>query len=435
MGCGGSKELDRVEAGSRAEGHFIVDWISATGVPRMDSFDSNSDPFLKTWLEDALGLMISPQKIQSQSRRSTTAPVWHSIRDYGYLPQPDDVLVAELWDKDSFSADDLIGTVRIPVSKISTEGTALIETFELTSDAKECMVEQDGKLQPCQVMLKRFPAPQRTELTFFVIRHGESKWNEAMAEKAVGAMCDTDHELNIVGINQAIEFNKRWKESQPENFPPPLSDHIQMFREADQAIASPLSRAVQTALITLHGHPALSKGLTLSRLIREQKNTGGFDTVGSAVGSDISKKVEEALAKEFAEKEPSPEEDPEGKDRAASYMVPIDPGDAASDWWTKINDKDSQEQILARLKDWLGSVHLRSHHGTIFVGHSLFFKALMVYFTGQTMKKKDEAFYDKLRSSKLCNAGCAAVTMTFEDPSKPEIIDVQLLFDTELLKH
>jgi hypothetical protein len=53
--------------------------------------------------------------------------------------------------------------------------------------------------------------------------------------------------------------------------------------------ASPLTRATQTALITLHGHRTLAQqGLTLLASAREIKNFGGQDTVGQNTGEQAS---------------------------------------------------------------------------------------------------------------------------------------------------
>eukprot|EP00658_Telonema_sp_P-2_P018333 TRINITY_DN17189_c0_g1_i6.p1 TRINITY_DN17189_c0_g1~~TRINITY_DN17189_c0_g1_i6.p1 ORF type:complete len:249 (+),score=76.27 TRINITY_DN17189_c0_g1_i6:150-896(+) len=240
---------------------------------------------------------------------------------------------------------------------------------------------------------------------------------------------DTDHELNIVGIKQASALNARWKAANPEDFPDPIKSQMELFQSATKVVSSPLTRAVQTALVSLWEHPALDRGLSLSRLIREQKNAGGFDTVGDKCGHDISVKVAECMAEEFAKEKVSGDLD--GKKQAGQYMVPIDPGDACSDWWTKLNDKDAASQVKQRLDDFLGGVYLRQEHGTIFVGHSLFFKAMMQHFTGAKLETKNKKLYDSLNSCKLANAGCAAVTVDFSH-SEPEIVDVSLLYDTTL---
>ena len=48
--------------------------------------------------------------------------------------------------------------------------------------------------------------------TFFLIRHGESKWNEAQSKINIGGMIlDRDHGLTEQGMKQAAELNQRWQ--------------------------------------------------------------------------------------------------------------------------------------------------------------------------------------------------------------------------------
>ena len=47
----------------------------------------------------------------------------------------------------------------------------------------------------------------------FIIRHGQSKWNEGQSNRNVKELVgQVDHELTKLGIEQAQNFNKRWKE-------------------------------------------------------------------------------------------------------------------------------------------------------------------------------------------------------------------------------
>jgi hypothetical protein len=48
--------------------------------------------------------------------------------------------------------------------------------------------------------------------TFFLLRHGQSKWNRAMARISLAGMLDRDHALTLEGIQQAIDLNSRWRE-------------------------------------------------------------------------------------------------------------------------------------------------------------------------------------------------------------------------------
>ena len=53
---------------------------------------------------------------------------------------------------------------------------------------------------------------------------------------------------------------------------------------------------VQTALLAMHGHSSTTEhGLLLLRNLREVKNAGSFDSVGSQSGDDIAPHVKSKL--------------------------------------------------------------------------------------------------------------------------------------------
>lgn len=56
--------------------------------------------------------------------------------------------------------------------------------------------------------------------TFFLIRHGESKWNLAQSKINIAGMMDRDHALTEEGIKQAAYLNQRWKDRLPEELKP-----------------------------------------------------------------------------------------------------------------------------------------------------------------------------------------------------------------------
>ncbi len=129
------------------------------------------------------------------------------------------------------------------------------------------------------------PPPVRK--TFFLIRHGESKWNQAQSALNIGGMLDHDHCLSRTGVEQCLDFNRRWNEfasvtadaasasaSASAESDSAISSASsasaaaaadagaanglsleQQFMRADVVYSSPLTRALQTALLTLKGHP------------------------------------------------------------------------------------------------------------------------------------------------------------------------------------
>jgi broad specificity phosphatase PhoE len=55
------------------------------------------------------------------------------------------------------------------------------------------------------------PLPQQQK-TFFLIRHGESTWNQAKSRFNLWRLClYRDHALTRKGVRQAADLNSRWK--------------------------------------------------------------------------------------------------------------------------------------------------------------------------------------------------------------------------------
>lgn len=175
--------------------------------------------------------------------------------------------------------------------------------------------EEDHAPKPT-VTLRRVVLPAGgpiKKLKLFFIRHGESQWNAGQAathsglnklSKAVGGLWDmfsqTDHPLSKEGVDQALKTNRAWMKerlkqrhsspAEPEGSisSPPSQHWEEGFMGAKRIYASPLTRALQTALVVLWRHPTLQhEGLTLLASLREVKNLGGQDTVGCAIGPGI----------------------------------------------------------------------------------------------------------------------------------------------------
>jgi hypothetical protein len=120
-----------------------------------------------------------------------------------------------------------------------------------------------------------------------------------------------DHPLTLEGSQQATELRGKWEMARLEvvDATPPLIDlgeegtrpppdrWLKAFLSARVVLSSPLTRAVQTAVLALQKHPALdAKGLRLLRSAREVKGSmGSLDSIGKAVGSEIVVRVREKL--------------------------------------------------------------------------------------------------------------------------------------------
>ena len=213
---------------------------------------------------------------------------------------------------------------------------------------------------------------------------------------------------------------------------------LERFMAADQAMASPLTRAVQTCLLALQGHPALAaSGVRLQRHAREKKNRGGLDTVGTEVGSAIAARVHSELAAEIQG----------GAEAAAACLdgVVIDPHDATSEWWTSLQNFDTADMIADRLGYLLRSLRYTTGGAPlVLAGHSLIFRELCrAYLPVPAAAAAEPGLWGRLRKFKMANGACLELEIEFPPlagagavsgggAAPPEIARARLAFGTKL---
>ena len=251
--------------------------------------------------------------------------------------------------------------------------------------------------QTCSISVRVWPStafrtwPRRKWL--FLVRHGESEWNEAEDHLDVASMIEqVDHALSRRGRDQAMSLAEKVSHlveslndpsssvsasaaiaalgvSQPPTVPvaaaggakpPPLmprgagavvdeaklNEAYAEFARADEIIVSPLTRAVQTALITMQHHPcARRKGVKLRAEAREVKNTtlGSLDTIGAARGAQVAARVHAELDALFR--------DDHGEDANRSDNGPsaAEEGDDVSKAGAEVAARKRRKSPLARL--------------------------------------------------------------------------------------
>jgi len=141
---------------------------------------------------------------------------------------------------------------------------------------------------------------EQRHVAVYLIRHGQSRWNEAQKKRdVVGLVRRIDHQLTEAGVRQARALSTELASSSKAGEAAPLDrDGLAAVLAADAVWCSPLSRALQAALLGMG--PVLSrKGptpappLVLKPVLREKKIFGGLDTLGSRRGHGC---VERAIA-------------------------------------------------------------------------------------------------------------------------------------------
>ena len=246
--------------------YFVVKFVSATGLPK-----DGMGHFLKAWIH--LGDKCISKECRTLTRDGDDDPIWNSYQNFRIFPPKGAILHLEVHEIDIMESN-VIGTCNIPVGDISTETSTFFEVRKVPGQAYKC--------KKISVQLQRFfhISPPPRQKTFYLVRHGESKWNYAQDHKdVVGMIMHNDHALTKKGIEQAAALNSVWKkEKNSENeLNLSLKDfsatkfrqfYSQTFLKATHVFSSPLTRAVQTALQVMEDHPSLRlNGLSLLRYL------------------------------------------------------------------------------------------------------------------------------------------------------------------------
>lgn len=200
-------------------------------------------------------------------------------------------------------------------------------------------------------------------------------------------------------------------------------EYMNLFIHADAIYSSPLTRALQTAVLSMDGHPATKAGgITLYSVIREVKRMGGLDTVGVAIGENIELRLRTELASMIGR---------EKTDAAISF--PIDFNDTLQPWWTPLADHETEAEQQARVREFLTFLRYCDAQIPVFVGHSLFFKAFYSKRVSSRLLKNRQQLSENLKKFKLSNASMLAVTVNFTDFSMGGGLSEAIMIDADII--
>jgi broad specificity phosphatase PhoE len=267
-----------------------------------------------------------------------------------------------------------------------------------------------------------------------------------------------DHELTETGLQQAISFHRRWKFALTTSHENENEIHdYQLFNQAKGIYSSPLTRAIQTALLTCEGHPAFQSSqrkLILLSSLREIKNFGSFDTVGRYSGDDIPRHVHEMLQRDLTD-----------EIKCHEVLKPfIDSNDAQEQWWTALEIQETKADVNLRMKElWNylryvtaeedkdndkedmekkkeeGNDPTNNDFVIILVGHSHYFRQMMRQYLSPEYREKEPEWTTDLSQKKLDNAACLQITVVWKYPEdsllipSPVIENAKLVFDSQLV--
>lgn len=279
----------------------------------------------------------------------------------------------------------------------------------------------------------------------FLLRHGESKWNVAQHDVDIAGMLgDTDHGLSQVGLQQAEALAAKIKATRSPHRPgldegslpadAPESVYQQFFA-ADRLYSSPLTRAVQTALVALQDHPsAAACGLTLRAELREVKTRFGRDTIGKVRGDDIGPHVHEELIGLCRGRSGDGTMFGGGPGETLLTSVrhiPVHSGNTNHDWWDDV--KEDAHNIDDRVAELFTQIKYSLDERVVCAGHSMLFQHMCTQYTTPECSAASRDLLSALRAHKLPNCGMAALRVNFGGCHISKCVEeIHLLFGTTL---
>ena len=271
--------LDTVVDLIQQDSDFIVEIIEARDVPKIDFVPS--DPYVQGYiavLDDGVYKRVS-DFVKTPVKMDNDNPVWHVYANFRCRPPPASFLTlcvynfdrAQILSAQFVNNSRLLGSVRIPVEQLELDEQP--RTFFLEPN-KPAGAGPGFAVLVRRAFLRADPPARRV---IFLVRHGESQWNRAVASKDVAALMALDHPLSPAGIQQAQALARQWREARealaaedaadaadaaergaavPGSAPADAggsvfserkrrTEYLRSFLAADAVYSSPLTRALQ----------------------------------------------------------------------------------------------------------------------------------------------------------------------------------------------
>lgn len=355
-------------------------------------------------------------------------PVFHSWLHFPGVDAGSELLLLDcrLMDYDEYTRSDPIGQIMVPVADLK-EGEDTVCKVTLVPGVAPLLgnagygpiawnLGEGLEPVPCELVLRCLRAwPERKRV--YLLRHGQSGWNKAQHEMDISGLAGWDHPLSKEGIDQSRTFNEAWSKLAEDG-----SDEArrqQEFRQVTTVFSSPLTRAVQTCLLAMRGHPALGAGpVRLLECAREVNSVGGVDSVGVAVGEAIEVRVRKELVEAIGEAE------------TAQTMSSICPYSCSTgEWWSRAGTSESKQEIRTRITHLLNALVAAPGEACVLVGHSLLFCELFRERCSAELASRRPAAAERLAGVKLGNAACCCAEVAMNPATGAfEIVDVDLVF-------
>lgn len=247
---------------------------------------------------------------------------------------------------------------------------------------------------------------EQRQRVVYLVRHGQSRWNEAQKRRdVVGLVRRVDHQLTGLGVRQARALSSHLSDLSGSAAPSSSKDNgLGGMLGVDAVWCSPLSRAVQTALlgltpVLLRKSPTDSPAtLVLKPVLREKKNLGGLDTIGSRRGQACVDRALRSFGRSVTHAE-----------LAGMRRVEVDTSEAERRWWN--TGVETRRAVRRRIRRLLAKIQASPHQSIVLVGHSHYFRELFRLCLNAGCISEEQA--EVLRREKLGNCDVARCELDF----------------------
>lgn len=428
----------------------------------------------------------------------TANPLWDSCRLIGMdTPTADARVELKFWDADQSLADDkddLIGVAQCTIGQFTNATTvlelpiALTKRSKISAEKSRATANGDEPCMPYCIVSRRSLSGLPSKKVVYAVRHGESVWNKAQADKDVMAMLSAvDHPLNAAGKAQAEGLRDAIAAGVEIG-----SDDAKALLAVDAVWCSPLTRAVQTCLIGMSpvlehtlaagggSQPLLRTRTTgdglaaalpfvshvdwpqgtrpfisyadswpqttpttltgssnrstigpsvvhLNPNLREKRNFGGKDSSGKWCGVALADGVRRQLAELY-----------EGDVDTARRLnaLPLGLEHVQDQWW--LGSKESEQAVGQRIDELLAQVRFSPHESIVLVGHSHYFREVCRRCRAKGCDMTDAAgraiSVSDVEAKKLSNGGIARMELDWSGGEATPVTSFRLLFGTKLVK-
>jgi broad specificity phosphatase PhoE len=295
--------------------------------------------------------------------------------------------------------------------------------------------------------------------TVFFVRHAESVWNDAQRRKKYYTMArQNDHPISEHGKGQCCHLAEQIA-SASENDVTQASD-LSKIRDAKVIYVSPLTRAVQTAVLCFGRH-VVNNSLTdegrtefvLMPSARERHKLGGRDSVPVATGAGVVERaIEELLSlydssAECAEEQQEVCEEYNPSVPRRGYMssqkdlletirnLRFDVQDVKDRWW-RPGPVEPESALRLRMQEFMSQLLYSPHDTMVVVGHSLFFQNVFRHYLSDTFTSNEASLAKDLQTLKMPNCGVVRLELDpRQGPSGRPITSARPVFGSVLSLH